>query len=55
MNGVSAAAQSSQAMADLLKMMSSEQIETAEKLVKFNAEMKMGAEPGKGQSIDLIA
>lgn len=55
MDGVSAAAQSSQAMADLLKMMSSEQIQSAEKLVKFNAEMNLGVEPGKGHSLDIVA
>ncbi len=55
MNSVSSTAQSSQAMADLLKMMSTKQIETAEKLIKFNAEMNLAVEPGKGSHIDLVA
>jgi hypothetical protein len=55
MDGAAAAAQSGEVMAHLLQQMSSAQIETAEKLIKVNAEIALGAELGKGGAIDLSA
>ena len=57
MDGVSASAVSQSIEAINEVMMSAQQkvIEQAEKLVKVNAEMTLGAEPGKGANIDTIA
>ncbi len=55
MDGVTAAAQSGEALAQLLQQMSATQIDTAEKFIRVNAEMALGAEVGKGGAVDLVA
>lgn len=55
MDGVSAAAQSIEAVSSILQMANQASIETAEKLMKVSVEMSLSAETGKGAAIDLVA
>ena len=55
MDPVSAAAQSIQAVNEILQNAQQAAIQTAEKMVKVNVEMAVGAEMGKGQTADFIA
>lgn len=53
MNPVSSAAQSIQSVNDMLKMVSKQSMDAAEKMMKVTVADTVGAEIGKGQSIDL--
>jgi hypothetical protein len=52
---VSAAAQSIQAVNEIMQNAQQAAMRTAEKMVKVNVEMAVGAELGKGQGVDLTA
>ena len=53
MDSVSAAAQSIQAVNDILQVANQATIEAAEKMMKVSVEMAVGAELGKGGGVDL--
>ncbi|MBD3345533.1 MAG: hypothetical protein GF401_10765 [Chitinivibrionales bacterium] len=55
MDGVSSVAQSVQALNQVLQSANKETVEMAEKMVKVNVEMALGAELGKGGSVDVSA
>ena len=52
---VSAAAQSIQAVNEIMQNAQLAAMQTAEKMIKVNMEMAVGAELGKGQGVDLTA
>ena len=53
MDPVSAAAQSIEAVNNILQTAQQASLETAEKMVKVSVEMSLGAELGKGAGVDL--
>lgn len=55
MDPVSAAAQSIQAINEIMQNAQQATMQTAEKMIKVNMEIAVGAEIGKGQGIDLTA
>jgi len=57
MNSVSAAqtARSVQAVNEVMQNATTKATEQAQKLVKVNAEMALGSEPGKGTNFEAIA
>jgi hypothetical protein len=55
MNPVATAAQSIDAVNEILQTANQANIEVAEKLMKVSVEMSLGAECGKGNAVDLSA
>jgi hypothetical protein len=55
MDGISAVNQSTQALGDLLQMITTKQTDMAEKMVKVTTEMALASQPGLGQAIDMVA
>lgn len=54
MDGVNSVNQSVEMLNQILKMISSEQVDMAKKLIKVSAEMSMPPIAGKGEQIDVV-